>query len=228
MQAVMTAVITRIPAEFLGRGRSFRNRIINADDQAVRTMTRVFSPLARRAERSSVPRRELLQGAARHWRQQMPADGFLDSNIQLSRRELHIREVRLGGGTSCQPAWNEGVTEPVIAIMLIDLHVAPEICRLMTDPAALVCQHALGRWYQRALNTSDAALVSDLSRLAASYDQILTTYQTTGDPRFLCPANDGQWAGSVTKRLSAATGRHETILNVRTFLPEGSKDRAAA
>ena len=216
--------VARVPFEFRGRGRCFREQIADADDLAVRTMAHVFTPLAVRADRSAIPRPELLQDAARDWRQEMPTVGLLDSNIQRSRRELHIREVRVGAGTLSHATRDKETSEPVVAILLVDLHVAPGICRLMVDTAVLLSLHALGRWYQRALDNSEVALLSDLARLAAAYGRILTIHAATGNPGFLCPATGGQWAGSITQRLSEATGRQERVLDVRTFLPEGARE----
>jgi hypothetical protein len=146
--------VTRVPFEFRGLGRCFREQIADADDLAVRTMAHVFTPLAVRADRSAIPRTELLQDAARDWRQEMPTVGLLDSKIQRSRRELHIREVRVGAGTLSHATWDKETSEPVVAILLVDLHVAPGICRLIVDTAVLLSLHALGRWYQRVLDNS--------------------------------------------------------------------------
>ena len=220
-------MITPVPFEFLGLGRRFRERIAEADDRAVATMLSIFSPLAQRAKRSAVPRPELLQGAARQWRREMPPLGLLDSKIELSRRDLHIREVRVGGGTA-QATWNEATDEPVISILLVELHVAQGVCQLVVDTTALLTLHALGRWYQRSLDNSDAALRLDLARLAAAYGTILESGTATARRKFHWPGASGHWVGSITRRLSEATGRQEQILNVRTFLPGGAKEAAAA
>jgi hypothetical protein len=76
--------------------------------------------------------------------------------------------------------------------------------------------------------TVEVALLSDLARLAAAYGRILTIHAATGNPGFLCPAPDGQWAaGSIMQCLSEATGRQERVLDVRTFLPEGTREYSA-
>jgi hypothetical protein len=213
---------TRVPFEFLGLGRRFREQMADADDRAVRAMIGVFTPLARRADRSAAPRPESLQDAARFWRHEMPCTGLLDSKIQLSRRDLSIREVRVGAGTTCA-TWNAAVDEPVISILLVDLQVTKGICRLMVETAALLPLHALGRWYQRSLDNSDAALLADLAQLAGAYGEILDTHSAAGNRKFLWSAASGVWAGSVTDRLSEATGREERVLDVRTFMPTGTK-----
>jgi hypothetical protein len=218
-------MITPVPFEFVGLGRRFRDRIVDADDQAVKAMISVFKPLARRAERSAVSRPELLQGAVRFWRQKMPNLGLLDSNIQLSRRDLYIREVRVGAGTACAP-WNTAIEEPVISILLVELHVAKDICLLRVDTVALLPLHALGRWYQRSLANNDDALLADLAQLAGAYGKILPIDAAVDNLKFLWPTTGGQWAGSITERLSEATGREEQVLNVRTFLPRRAKNAA--
>jgi hypothetical protein len=207
---------TPVPFEFLGLGRRFREQIAEADDLCVGTMVNIFTPLATRADRSRIPRPELLQAAKQQWRQ-MPTIGLLDSQIQLLRRTLHIREVRIGAGTSCDPQ-NKGDPEPVIVILLVDLHVAPGRCQLMIETAALVSLHALGRWYQRSIDSSEVALNSDLIRLTEACGQILDDHAATGDPNFRCRTAYGQWAGLITRRLSEVTDRQERVLNVRTFL----------
>jgi hypothetical protein len=209
---------TPVPAEFLGLGRRFREQIADADDRAVGVTLEVFTPLAKRAERSPRPRPELLQDAARHWRQRMPVFGLIESKTQLSRRELHIREVRVGAGTWRYDPRNESSNEAGVVILLVDFHVAHGICQLSADTAAILPLHALGRWYQRSLDNREAALISDLGRLAAAYGIILDKAAATRDAGFFCVAASGRWAGSVTRRFSEVTQRQERILNVRTFL----------
>jgi hypothetical protein len=209
---------TPVPAEFLGLGRRFREQIADADDRAVGVMARIFTPLAKRAERDLRPRPEMLQDVARQWRQQLPAFGLIDSQTRLSRKELHIREVRVGAGTWCYDPKDEQSSEAGVAILFVELYVAAGVCQLMVDTAAQLPLHALGRWYQRTLDNSEAALISDLGRLAAAYGRILDETAATRDPNFFCPAASGRWAGSVTHRFSEATQRQERILNVRTFL----------
>ena len=204
-----------VPAEFLGLGRRFGAQVADAGDQAVGVMAQIFTPLATRAERSPVPRSELLQGAARLWRLRMPAFGLFDSKTQVSRRELLIREARAGAGAHPR---DERTTEATVLILFVELHVAPGVCQLMVDAVALLPLHALGRWYQRAFNNCDAALISDLGCLAAAYGGILGEVAANRDPNFFCPVASGQWAGSVTQRFGEATQRQERILNVRTFL----------
>ena len=208
-----------MPAEFLGFARRFRERIAEADDRAMGVIAEIFPPLAKRAERSQRPRPELLQGAERIWRQKMPTFGLLDSKTQLSRRELRIREVRVGVGTWRYDPHDERSDEAGIAILLVEFWVAAGICEWVAEPAVLLPLHALGRWYQRSLDSREDALLGDLGRLAYVYGNILDNAAATLDLRFFCPAGSGQWAGTVTRRFSVATQRQERILNVRTFLP---------
>jgi hypothetical protein len=139
--------------------------------------------------------------------------------MQLSRKELHIREVRLGGGSWQHDPKDERRNEPGVAVLLVELHVATGTCQLMVDTAAMVPLHALGRWHQRSLDIREATLLADLGRLAADYGSILDQVAVSSDPSFFCPTSNGRWAGAVAQRLSEATGRQERVLNVRTFLP---------
>jgi hypothetical protein len=209
--------IGRVPSQFLGLGRSFRDQIVIADDQAATTMIKIFTSFAGRAERGAAPRPEALQDAVRFWRLKMPDLGLLDSTISSSRRELNITEVRVGSGTT--PAmWDTAVDEAVTSILVIELRIANGICRLSVEPVALLPLHALGRWYQRSLANDNVPLLASLARLAASYGKILEGHYMTGNRKFLKSDGSGQWAGSLTDRFSETTGRNEKILNVRTFL----------
>ncbi len=134
----------------------------------------------------------------------------------------------MGAGTWDYDPHDQRNSEAGIAILLVELRVAPAICTLTVEPAAQLPLHALGRWYQRALDNRETALISDLGRLAAAYGKILDQAAATLDPNFFCPVASGRWAGSVMRRFSDVTQRQERVLNVRTFLPEAAVPRSAS
>ena len=69
-------------------------------------------------------------------------------------------------------------------VLLVDLYVAPGTCQLMIETAALVSLHALGRWHQRSIDSSEARLVLfDLTRLTEACGGILDNHAATGDPK---------------------------------------------
>ena len=80
--------------------------------------------------------------------------------------------------------------------------------------------HALARRYQRAFDTSEAALLADLARLAGEYGKLLDDHaKHPGDTEFVVPLpTGGSWVGAVGRRFSEATGRDERIVSVSTFL----------
>lgn len=210
-------VSSRVPFEYLGRGRCFREKLAVADDRATGTMISIFTSLARRADRSPIPRCELLTGAERRWLREMPAFGLLDSKIIRSGRNLQIREVRSGVGTV--PVGQEGEDrEAVIAIVSVELLVAKGICQLATRTTALISLHALARWYQRSFDNGETTLWSDLRSLAAKTASILESRSTLNSQRFSCRVSSGEWVGSFSERPGEITGHPEQVLNVRTFI----------
>ena len=87
---------SRVPAEFVGLARAFRNRV-DAADRAIRPALRaVARPLEQRLTRHPMLRAEHLVDAEREWRRRMPAEFRLgDVAVQRSRSAFSISETRL-------------------------------------------------------------------------------------------------------------------------------------
>jgi hypothetical protein len=153
---------------------------------------------------------------------EMPTTGRLgERKIRKSRRDITISEARLCAGHFRRRAWDEGIIKPGMAIAFIELEVAEAVCSLTVDIVVLLSLHALARWFQRSLDNSQAALVTDLAALASAYGGILTDHERTLEPRFRVPVAGGAWVGEVSRRYSEATLKEERVASVATFLPAG-------
>ena len=122
---------------------------------------------------------------------------------------------------SSAPGLGKGLSEPGLAICLVELRVAENICRTTQDLVVLLSLHALGRWFQRSLDNSETALLTDLAALGSNYGAILADHERTRDTRFRVPAAGGAWVGEVNRRYSEATLKEERVAAVATFLPAG-------
>jgi hypothetical protein len=211
----------RVPPEFLGKARAFRERIVEAEPAVTAVMNKAYDPLGERARRKARPRPELIAGAARTWSQEMPTVGRLGacSIRKKSRYQVTIREVRLLSGELSRDDWADGAVDPGLSIAFLELQAGEGGCTLVTDIVVLLSLHALGRWFQRSLDDSEAALLADLAQLAAGYGSILEEHGRTLNAEFRAPVSGGVWAGEVMRWYSAATQHEERVATVATFLP---------
>ena len=86
-----------VPAEYLGRARELRARLIAASDQCSAAIDAAAARALRRHHRSAVPRPDDLVDLARAWRHQLPASGRLDLSITLDRHARSLRAEPDGG-----------------------------------------------------------------------------------------------------------------------------------
>jgi hypothetical protein len=195
----------RLPTEFLGRARAFRSAVAATDAVATRAIDRITEPLRARFQRHPVPRWDALREAARLWRETVPAAARLGLEIEVERKRLRIDELRVTAADFRLDGWDE--IERGVSIILLGLIVAPRQLSLGSPTLAYVSLHALGRRFQRGWATGDAAVLADLSVLAAA---------PPGDGEFSVQVAGGAWVGMAGPvRLD---GREERTLVVRSFL----------
>lgn len=214
-----------VPREFIGRARVFRDLALAANEPALDAIKRIYEPLALRARRSPIPRRELLQAAARAWRQEIPAFGMLDRTIDLKRDRLRLVELRIGGGFVRYPGWTE--SEKGIGIVLINLRCAPGQCEMKSEIICLAGLHALARWMERRVGQSEGVLLSDLMALAVERNQLLKHGDCLDDQSFTCPVPGGAWVGQAVRLQSERTQAYSRVLSVRSFLSPTSTSAVA-
>ncbi len=72
----------RLPAEYLGRARQFRQRLIASSTVCTATLDRITGKTLRRYNRTPIPRPGALTDLARAWRYDLPEYGRLDLQIE--------------------------------------------------------------------------------------------------------------------------------------------------
>lgn len=73
--------------------------------------------------------------------------------------------------------------------------------------------HCVARRYERAADTTDAAIFADMRMLLQRHDRLAAAAED-----FDVAAGEGRWVGNVVRVKSKAHGE-ETILAARTYLP---------
>ena len=179
----------RVPYEFVGRARVFRDRALIANKPTLDAIERIYGILAARARQSPIPRKELLQEAATAWRREIPGFGMLERKIELKRTSLRLVELRVGGGFVHYPEWLEA--EKGIGIVLIELCCARRQCEMKSEIICLAGLHALARWMQRSVDQSEGALLSDLAALAYQRERLLKYGDDLDDQSFACHVSGG-------------------------------------
>lgn len=207
---------SRVPYEFVGRARVFRDRVLATNEPTLDAIKRIYGILAVRARRSPIPRKELLREATTAWKRNIPDFGRLDRQIDTKRNSLKLVEIRLGGGHVQYPGWLGA--EKGIGIVVIDLRCEPGRCELKSKIICLVGLHALGRWMQRSRDQTETNLLSDLAALAQQRDQLLECGDRLDDQSFVCHVSGGAWVGQVVRLRSERTGAESRVLSVRSFL----------
>jgi hypothetical protein len=208
-----------IPAEWRGKARVFRDAIGAEDEPTGRLVTTLAQRLKVRIKerRDAVPRPEDLRGVAFTWERHMPPRSRLDLAINLQRKSLEIREVRLSSSVYRAAAWGEH--EAGLVIMAITLEAAPLHYEFKTGTIAHVSVHAIARRLQRGRGGSEADVLRDLGVLGRAHEAL------AGRPDgadFEVPAADGFWIGTVETMRDRAAKRPGKSLLVRTFLDGGT------
>ena len=207
---------SRVPFEFVGRARVFRDRVLATNEPTLEAIKRIYQTLAVRARRSPLPRKELLRAATAAWKRDIPDFGRLDRQIDEKRNTSKLVEIRLGGGYVHYPGWLEA--EKGIGIVVINLQCEPGRCELKSQIICLIGLHALGRWMQRTHDQNEINLLRDLAALAHESDQLLKCGDRLDDQSFVCQVLRGAWVGQVVRLRSERTGAESRVLSVRSFL----------
>ncbi len=129
--------------------------------------------------------------AARRWRDELPTAGRLQLEIDLSQRNLTIRELRVS--TTRQSIPTKWTTEEDALAVSVHFIAAKRRASFecKRQLIATVSLHALTRRMQRAFDCSDEAIRDDLIALAVHSAK----NDLTG--RFIIPVPDGAWAGRL-------------------------------
>jgi hypothetical protein len=201
-----------VDPQFLGQARAFRDRLKAVSTECSRLIDEIAMPLVRRSRRHPIPRREQLIDVARKW-SCMPVLGLLDSASDLDLRKRMLRISQLRACPSDFRAANWTVGEAGVSVLGLKLDAEPHCFSFIMPSLITVSMHALARRFQRACDTTDAAIFGDLHTLARAHPRL-----AVGDvgAAFDVAASGGAWHGNITDAVtSAGTDR---ILSVRTFM----------
>jgi hypothetical protein len=208
-------VIGGVPNQFLDLARAMRARVMAANEDFSKAAVRVTRPLRERARRSPIPRQQLLIDARRLWGR-VPSFGLLDRSMILERHSLQINELRISASDFRAEGWQANALEPGISIVGVVLNVAEHRFDFDVLSMVSVSQHALARWYQRSIITTDDELWDDLRSLAQAHAGLASG--EVGAPFGVVVSSGAQWVGHTLEVSDPKhSGAVDTAAVVRTF-----------
>jgi hypothetical protein len=198
----------KVPAEFVGKARVFRSRMIAATTGVGMQMNAISQySFGLYKRRNTAPRPEHLVAIEQQWRSIPPA-GCLRLTVRRDKRSMSIEDTRIAATTSKNTQWGDA-SEKSICIVESSLALMKRHAETTATTLAAVSLHALGRWYQRAFSTNDIAMMLDLALVVKAV--------STLDPNVidvdLPSENGGSWRGAIVETLNG-----KNVINIRTFV----------
>jgi hypothetical protein len=179
-----------VPAEFIGLARRLwlavdaEARIIGPAQRRLIATLEELEPRRGFRQRKVLP---TLRQVTAHWRH-LPSFARLAFKVEGSAERFSLIEVRATPAKMHMAGWEDD--ELAIGIRLTEINFQRRVLDIKRRPLGDACLHALARRYQRGVDRSDAAVLSDLWELAQAFpEQALTG----GD--FRVPADGGYWIG---------------------------------
>jgi hypothetical protein len=209
------ALASRVPAQFVGLARQFRDRVSIEDIPAGGLVTELAGRAMARFKRNSIPRLDMITGIASEWRDRMPQFSRLRLQADLDRRRksLRIFELRLTCSEYQDPSWDH--SERGVILYLFGLEIAPFLYNFSSSTTGIVSMHALARRMERSADTDDESVKNDLRALALAHRDLAEQ----GDrAEFRVPVPGGVWRGAVRDVRNALRGDTDRALAVRTFV----------
>jgi hypothetical protein len=210
MSAALVTTTSRVPVEFLGLARQFRN-VVAAEDRVVDAALDVISqPLRERLRRKPSLRRETPMGCLRQFAESVPVTFAVGRpKVAYSRSEFAISENRITTSWIHDDAWNNEVREHGVSVCTLTFAVhRGKLVRRWT-PLACISLHALGRRIERSAERDHIALTRDLALLVET-DEASEQVRTAGG---------GCWVGAVIRAtIDAEEKCLRRLRNVRTWL----------
>lgn len=193
----------RVPAEWLGKGRLFRQRVLAADAAYMAAIKAIVLPIKERLARKPTLREGMIWDATRTW-QETPAPFRLCFDADTDGKHLTIIEHMLSASVAHNSTWDDP-NELGIIILKMTVTTAGGF-RLQGAPHSMISLHALARWQERKHgDRSDAALLRDIRCLLTSREP----------DRIKC--DGGMWLSNMVD--TTAMERVHRARDVRTFIP---------
>jgi hypothetical protein len=209
-----------VGAEYFGKARDLRSRIVAEDSEydllVVQLIEPVHDRLRRFPHRSLRP--QMLIDLIAHWRYMPCRNWRIDLDAKLDKARASLIEHRLVAGVTRRkddPAW-VGIEED-LAVIRVELLVDRNRAHLESHSVATFSLHAIARRLQRAQDGSIEALMHDIALAidAASGDAL-----TAGAGyRIRTHADGGGWRGRVIHQ-TGADKVERNVLSIRTWLPD--------
>ena len=201
--------MSRLPMEFLGEARVFRDAVCRADLRVNSAVPALAAPLRRRLTRKSTLRPDGMIDAARAWRDTVSDDFTLDVRTRAHRRDgLCIAELRLTGARWRSTQWIGADNAPGVSLVWLILAAEGGAFNFTVRPAANLLLHALGRRFQRGNGQTVPEIVRDLKPIGA----VLET------DAIEIAAPPGRWVGERLTVRDDVGGQNVPMLHVQTFL----------
>jgi hypothetical protein len=184
-----------VPAEFVGRARAFRNRILADDDQVGAAIGAIIAYARNVLRRRHSYRLEHFQHLERAWRLTIPNTGRLAFAAERGKDSLTIVDTRICASVFHKGTWENHFGEHSLALILYSGRFTSGHLDIESVLVSAVSLHALARRFQRSFDCSDQAVLRDLSLISLNVEGLLNT------SLFRQPAGDGAWHGeTVTVR----------------------------
>ena len=224
--------LSYVPAEFLGRARVFVQRVQRDEKRFVEQVIKRFeAKMCTRLECHATLRKEVCQDWLSGWRS---FKGFGQppslAELKWSKRRVEFRDVRLMSTTSRSALWDVNEREAGVSIRVHRLiwegNRRGHKIRLDLRGFASFSLHALGRFFQKSFDPTDAALSAAIWSVASHPD--LHDVHESADTEFSLsvPKIGGRWFGRWAmvcqvgvNELSGAIDRDkaEPELGIRTY-----------
>jgi hypothetical protein len=204
-----SATSSRVPVEFIGMARVFRNQVAIEDKQIDAALNAITPPLCERLRKHPKLRPEMPMSCIRAWAETVPAVFRVGrARVAVVRTEFAIREVRISTSWLHNDDWNNDERERGLSVceLVFAVHKAKLIARW--TPVACISLHALARRIERSAERDHAALTRDLALLVEAREAQVERVNTPG----------GFWLGAVIEAMHDQEGKGVTLRNVRTWL----------
>jgi hypothetical protein len=210
------ATVSRVPAEFTGQARVFRDQVRAVDLAMDAALAMITEPLRARLGRHPKLRNEMVAGTARLYSMVVPPQFRLGAvEVTRHRNEFAIVERRIAVSWLRHDEWTDPEhREPGVSVCRFILAMTDGKLLWRLHPQANVSLHALARRIERGHERDHAALLRDLAVLA-----------NAGEEGERVATGEGSWFGPVID--ADDQGHRIRMRNVRTWLPTdcGQADR---
>lgn len=199
----------KIPPEFLGQARLFRQQVAAADGRVQAAALAIAAPLRRRLAEKPRLRPQQAIDATRAWCEQVSDDFTLDTRVTAARCSLRIDELRVTAHSTFVKTWADAANQPGISLVWASLIAEPGRFSFEIIPVVTLLQHGLARRIERGNGRSVADVLRDLKALVAA--------ALAGDAVEV-PVPAGRWVGERIIAHDVARGCNVPILHCQTFL----------